>query len=284
MVWSRARSSGAFPSSAGLCSADVVAPLPKSAITREPRNCWSWPGLHSAAASELEAHLSQQDPQTLIRWTDDGREYAYDGLAADVHPNSWIAHSASRLFRESPRASLNEGRRVANVASEAASRAPLLMPWLAYLQAEAGELRAADEALRSLPTEFGPTFVLEFASVTGALVAGRLGNVSRCAGEVDGMATTEQCGGIRALIRAAHVERMQGDWNTERSSLDSAIETLRAARSRFVVWALAEAVTGAWFAGDEHARLGYADALREAAMQYDAGGFVYFARDAVREN
>ena len=139
-------------------------------------------GLDAAAASELEAHLAQQDPQMLIRWADDGGEYAYDALAPDVHPNSWIAHSASRLFREPARASLNEGRRMANAAPEAAARAPLLMPWLAYLQAEAGELRAADDALRALPTGSLPTFVLEFASVTRALVAGRLGNVSRCAG------------------------------------------------------------------------------------------------------
>jgi DNA-binding SARP family transcriptional activator len=240
-------------------------------------------GLHSAAASELETYLSQQDPEALVRWTDDGREYAYNRLAADIHPNSWIAHSASRLFRDSPRASLNDGRRVANVASEAALRAPLLMPWLAYLQAEAGQLRAGGEALCSLPTEFGPTFALEFTSVTRALFAGRLGNISCCASEVDRVATTVVCRGLRALIYAAHVKRMQGDWNGERSSLDSAIETLRAARSRFVVWALAEAVTGAWLAGDEHARLGYADALHVAAKQYDALGFVDFAAMPSRE-
>ena len=40
-------------------------------------------GLRPAAASEFETYLSQQDPQTLIRWADDGREYAYNGLAAD---------------------------------------------------------------------------------------------------------------------------------------------------------------------------------------------------------
>ena len=76
---------------------------------------------------------------------------------------------------------------------------------------------------------------------------------------------------------------MRGDWNTERSSLDSAIETLRAGQSRFVVWALAEAVTGAWLAGDEHARLRYAGALREAVERYHAVGFVYFGAMPSRE-
>ena len=118
--------------------------------------------------------------------------------------------------------------------------------------------------------------MLEFASVARALVAGRLGNVSACASTIDAMAKTDECRALSALIRAAHVERMQGDWNTERSALDSAIETLRAGHSRFLVWALAEAVTGAWFAGDEPARQCYADALHEAVLQYDAGGFVYF--------
>jgi DNA-binding SARP family transcriptional activator len=234
-------------------------------------------GLDAAAASELEAHLAQQDPQMLIGWADDGGDYAYDGLATDVRPNSWIAHSASRLFREPARASLNEGRRMAHAAPQAVARAPLLMPWLAYLQAESGELRAADDALGALSTGSLPTFVLEFASVTRALVAGRLGDVSRCAGLLDGVATTELCRGIRALIRAAYVARMHGDWNAERSSLDSAIETLRTARSRFVVWALAEAVTGAWFAGDEHARAAFAGALGEAALQYDARDLAYFS-------
>ncbi len=234
-------------------------------------------GLHSAAALELETHLSQQDPQALIHWTDGDGACAYDGLAADIQPNSWIAHSASRLFRESPREPLNEGRRLANATSEAASRAPLLTPWLAYLQAEAGDLRAAGDALPTLPTNNSPTFVSEFASVTRALVAGRLGNVSRCVSEIGSVATTEVCKGLRAVIHAAHVERMQGDWNAERSVLDSAIETLGGAHSHFLIWALAEAVTGAWFAGDEHARQGYADALREAVLQHGAGSFSYFA-------
>ncbi len=143
---------------------------------------------------------------------------------------------------------------MANAAPEAALRAPLFKPWLAYLQAEAGELRAAADVLRPLPREFGPTFALEFAGVAGALVAGRLGNVFDCARAVEGIATTEECRSLRALIRAAHVERVQGNWNAERSLLDSAIETLSAGRSRFLVWALAEAVTGAWFAGDDRAR------------------------------
>lgn len=235
-------------------------------------------GLHTEAAFEFETHLSQQDPQKLMRWPDDGRAFVYPGIAAEIpHPNSWVAHSASRLFREPARASLNEGRRVAIAAAEAATPAPLLMPWLAYLQAEAGDLRAAGDTLRSLPTEFGPTFVLEFASVTRALVAGRLGNIFACASIHDGVATTDECRALSALIIAAHVERMRGDWNTERSFLDSAIETLRAGQSRFLVWALAEAVTGAWFAGDEYARRCYADALHEAVVEYDAGGFVYFA-------
>ena len=56
-----------------------------------------------------------------------------------------------------------------------------------------------------------------------------------------------------------------------------------AGRSRFVVWALAEAVTGAWFAGDDRARQVYAEALRGAVLQYGAGGLVHFAAMPSRE-
>ncbi|HEY6486871.1 MAG TPA: BTAD domain-containing putative transcriptional regulator [Candidatus Cybelea sp.] len=234
-------------------------------------------GLHTAAALELENHLSQQDPQRLIRWVDDGSEYAYDGVASPSHPHSWLAYSASQLYRESSRVLLNEGRRLANAASQTASPVPFLAVWLAFLQAEAGEPRAANGTLTSISTGDGPTFSLEFASMTRALVLGRLGNVARCAQEGAGADTTETCRGLNALIRAAHVERMHGDWNSERSLLDFAIEALRAEDSRFVVWALAEAATGAWFAGDEHAREAYLEALRAAVIRFEADGFVHFA-------
>ena len=172
---------------------------------------------------------------------------------------------------------------MANAASEAALRAPLLMPWLAYLQAEAGELRAAGDALRSLPTRIWPHIRARVRECCRALVAGRLGNVSGCASEVDGIATTEECRGFARFDScSARRENARGLEHGALAAWTLQSKRCRAGRSRFLVWALAEAVTGAWFAGDEHARLAYAEALREAVLQYDAGGLVYFGGNAVK--
>jgi DNA-binding SARP family transcriptional activator len=89
---------------------------------------------------------------------------------------------------------------------------------------------------------------------------------------------------LNALIRAAHVDRAQGDWNGERAGLDFAIESLRACDSRFVVWALAEAVMGAWLAGHERARRLYVDWLRESIVRFDAPAFAHFAALSMGES
>lgn len=237
-------------------------------------------GLQSAFAQELEKSLAGGDSVLRVRTSEDVDDVATLDFDLVKHrPYLCIQRGEMRLFQDAMHAAAKEAQFVYNTSYREGSLPDPLVSWCAYLHAETGDLASAAALLEEPHSEDVKPFAAEFRATTTSLVAGRLGRLSECKGKLDAASglLSRECRGLKALIHASLVERVMGRWNQERGELDSAIDTLKSGNSRFLVWALAEGVVGAWLAGQERARLSYLKRLTAAIAQFDAPTFANFA-------
>jgi DNA-binding SARP family transcriptional activator len=236
-------------------------------------------GLHVTAAQELEECFAARDPGLLINDAESGAKVAHlDFELVAAHPNLWISRTTARLFSDAAASTFRDGQLVRGSRQENRATGQLLHAWCAFFQAEAGEPAAADASLANLPTGTAAPFSAQLQTVISSLTAGRLGRLGQCVKLLDAAARggNEEFAALCALVRASTDERSRGRWTEERAGLDYAIDSLNARGSRFVVWAVAEAVAGAWLAGRERVSQSYVDQLEEAVERYDAGTFIHF--------
>jgi DNA-binding SARP family transcriptional activator len=237
-------------------------------------------GFRVAAAKELESSLAEGSPAQLIRSNEDVGDIAeFDIDLVKDRPHLWIQRSAMRLFRDGMRAVAKESAAVRNATNTGSATPGLLAPWCAYLHVESGELGPAIALLESSPREETASFVTEFRTTIASLAAGRLGRLGEAGSTLDAVPgiQSEECRALNALVRASTIERARGRWNQERAGIDAAIDALKSSGSRFLVWALAEGVVGAWLVGQERARLSYLKRLAAAVEQYGARTFTHLA-------
>jgi DNA-binding SARP family transcriptional activator len=239
-------------------------------------------GDQEAAAHALGRHEVVRDRTPSMR-------YAHvlaslDRALVQRFPRLWGVTAMLRLYCAPAQRLLGEAESLWRTIPESASPVErfYILVFRVVLLTYVGRL---DEALAAVDTFTHLNELSEFLLYLRGIVLARMGRLAE--GEEalqNALPVVEHMDPMAAgayVTMAVDIARVRGEAAIERQLLERAIERAQTAGlENFVAFGLAEAVFGAWLAGDDDAAANYAVRLEETVHRFGTDGFRYFCAAA----